>query len=874
MQRLDGEAYRLLFERSPAPVWLYDPATLRFLAVNQRALIHYGYSREEFLAMTIADVRPPEERQPLLDFLASHPAGAEFERSHVATHSRKDGSRIEMATSATLVEYDGKPAILVFAQDVTQFRDAELTLETVLEASPLGICSTDLEDKTTVWNRAAEAIFGWSREEMLGSRPPCLESAATAGLWAGLRSGTGSPPASLQIRAKRRNGEPFYLRLHAAALRTPAGAVRGIVAVFEDLTRDREIRDQLAVARRHKTLFEAVPDAILEVDASGCIAVANAATDRIFGYSPEELIGRPIELLVPEDVRGIHSTHRAAFARSPVVRPMGSGLKLQARHRDGSRVPVEISLSPLDGEGGGMHTLALVRDVSERRRSEELRERYETELSDKNRLLAQRNADVERANKLKSEFLASMSHELRSPLHTIIGFAELLREGLEGELNERQKRFIDNIHGDSLHLLALINDILDLSKIESGRLEIRAEDFLLEPVVADVLRGIEQQAAAKSLRVESEVAPALAVRADPLRLKQILVNLLSNAVKFTPAGGEIQVAGQAGSGQVTVSVSDTGVGVAPEHHAAVFDMFRQVGATTKGVREGTGLGLAICKRLVEQLGGRIWIESELGKGARFSFTVPAPKRGNPSGAKPSVLVLEDNIESLELLENYLGPAGYEVTAVRSVSEAIRHARESRPDAFLLDLAHGNGWAALREIRKDAATRSIPVVVVSVLDETEESLRLGAAAHLTKPVRKQVLLETLRRCLGGKPGTRRSVLVVDDEAGARELVSEMLREAGYDAATAASGAEALDRLETSGAGAVILDLMMPEMNGFELLFRMRADARFSQIPVIVLTGVELQDSDVQLLRQTTSAILVKGGAWRDKLIAELRRATVR
>jgi PAS domain S-box-containing protein len=380
---------------------------------------------------------------------------------------------------------------------------------------------------------------------------------------------------------------------------------------------EKETRSEIQTERRFRELLEAAPDAIIEVDREGRIKLLNLATEKSFGYRREELLGQSVEILVPDAVRGGHARHRANYWDHPVTRPMGSGLSLQGRRKDGTTFPVEISLSPVQSEHG-LRVTAIIRDITDRKQSEaqmrEMQEIYTRELESRNR-------EVEHANQLKSEFLASMSHELRTPLHTIIGFAELLGEQLEGPLNEKQRRFINHIHTDSQHLLALINDILDISKIESGRLELRREAFDIARTLEEILSSIRPQGAAKSIRIETSLDVSTAVFADRLRVKQILFNLLSNAVKFTPAGGKIHVEGRLLKDVLEISVSDTGVGIPKEQHEAVFDRFYQVGTTTKGVREGTGLGLAITRALVEGHGGRIWLESEPGKGSRFTFTL-------------------------------------------------------------------------------------------------------------------------------------------------------------------------------------------------------------------------------------------------------------
>jgi PAS domain S-box-containing protein len=372
-------------------------------------------------------------------------------------------------------------------------------------------------------------------------------------------------------------------------------------------------------------LLEAAPDAILETDSSGNIVLVNAATERLFGYSRQELCGMNVDILVPIESRERHAHHRASYSAHPHPRPMGTGPLLEGQRKDGTRFPVEISLSPFESDEG-FRTGAIIRDVSDRIRAEEqmraLQARYIEELTDANRQLERRNREAETANQLKSEFLASMSHELRTPLHTIIGFAELLSEGLAGPLDEKQLRFVNYILKDGRHLLDLINDILDLSKVEAGRVELNREEFDWTEALRDVHATIQPQAIAKQVALESPEVPARRICADRVRFKAILYNLLSNAVKFTPSGGRVSVHASAGDRELTISVRDTGIGIPAEHQTRIFDKFFQTGTTTKGVREGTGLGLAITKHLVEMHGGRIGVVSNPGEGSIFTFFIP------------------------------------------------------------------------------------------------------------------------------------------------------------------------------------------------------------------------------------------------------------
>jgi PAS domain S-box-containing protein len=381
---------------------------------------------------------------------------------------------------------------------------------------------------------------------------------------------------------------------------------------------------------RFRDLLEAAPDGILEVELDGTIVLLNAAAERMFGYQREELLGKLIEVLVPESLRQRHEGHRDRYAEHPATRPMGIGLELFACRKDGTHFPVEISLSPIRSAQNS-RVIAIVRDITARRQAEAqinaMHQEFTAELEAKNQQLEIRNREVERANRLKSEFLASMSHELRTPLHTIIGFADLLAEELKGPLNTDQKRFVSHIQEDSRHLLELINDILDLSKIESGRLELHPELFKSADAIAETITGLRPLAERKQISISETLDRNLRISADRLRFKEILYNLVSNAIKFTPERGQIMVESSKRPDGAYFAVTDTGIGIDPSERQAIFDKFYQLGPTTRGVREGTGLGLAITKSLVEMHGGKIWVESTPGQGSRFQFLLPRSDSG-------------------------------------------------------------------------------------------------------------------------------------------------------------------------------------------------------------------------------------------------------
>lgn len=496
----------------------------------------------------------------------------------------------------------------------------------IVQTVPVGLIGIASSGRVASWNPAAERILGWSEEEVSGRLLP-IE------LPFSVRSG------EVELIRQRKDGEMVDIQVRIVPWRDAAGSEVGSLAILNDLTERRaaeraleEMTEQRKKAKsresenmRFRALLEAAPDAIIEVDREGRIVLLNKVAEQLFGYEREELLGQLVEILVPANVRAGHHKHRQTYWVHPSTRPMGTGLKLEGQRKDGSLFPVEISLSPLQFEED-FRVSAFIRDVSERRLAEEELRRvqaaYTEELAAKNSELEARNEEVERANHLKSEFLSGMSHELRTPLHTIVGFTELLEEETQGPLNDKQRRFIRHIHKDSQHLLALINEVLDLSRIESGRLELQREAFPLIEALDESVSSIRPCCDAKSIQIEIKASHGSDLYADRLRFKQILFNLLSNAAKFTPEQGRIWVEAFRRESFVEVSVTDTGIGIPASQHQSVFDKFYQVGRRQAGGLEGTGLGLAITRHLVEEHGGSIHLESEPGKGSRFTFTIP------------------------------------------------------------------------------------------------------------------------------------------------------------------------------------------------------------------------------------------------------------
>jgi PAS domain S-box-containing protein len=379
---------------------------------------------------------------------------------------------------------------------------------------------------------------------------------------------------------------------------------------------------------RYRRLLEALPDGIVEVDTSGRIVLVNSQAERMFGYRREELLGKSVEMLVPERFRGRHPANRERYGAHSVIRPMGSGLDLRAVRADGTEFAVDINLSPFEGESGGS-VVCVIRDVTDRRLAEEQikslnhsLEQRTRDLVEINSELKSRNWEVEKADRLKSNFLTTMSHELRTPLNAIMGFVDLLERQTAGPLTQKQERFVRHVKESSRHLLALINDILDLSKIEAGRLDLKFESFSLSGAADEVLSTLRPLAAAKEINLTTDLSMDVMVHADRVRLNQVLYNLLSNAIKFTPTKGSVRLVAGSNGSVTRISVIDTGIGIPPEEHEAIFEVFHRCLTPTQHVCEGTGLGLSITRLLVEQHGGKIWVESEADKGSQFHLTIP------------------------------------------------------------------------------------------------------------------------------------------------------------------------------------------------------------------------------------------------------------
>ncbi len=524
------------------------------------------------------------------------------------------------------------------------------------------------------------------------------------------------------------------------------------------------------------------------------------------------------------------------------------------------------------GDGG---TVATYADITELKlREEELAEAHDKAME---------------ASRAKSEFLANMSHELRTPLNATIGYAELMLEEAEDMGHDMYIPDLKKIQSAGRHLLSLINDILDLSKIEAGKIDLYFETFDVRQMVDEVAGTVMPLTAKNNNTLVVTCAEDIGdMHSDMTRIRQILFNLLSNASKFTENGNitlEAKREFANGRDDIRISVADQGIGMTPEQVDKVFDVFTQADSSTTRHYGGTGLGLAITKTFCEMLHGEIHCTSEPGKGSTFAVRLPADaKVAAPAAAAAAesateitgeagaqtVLVIDDDPDVRDLLSRYLGKSGYRVATAGGGEEGLERARELRPDAITLDvLMPGmDGWAVLSALKDDAELADIPVIMVSMLDDRTLGYSLGAADYLNKPVEHERLLAVLRKHCP-KHGSRH-VLIVEDDDATREMIRRILEKEGWSIAEAENGLIGLERLAEAAPGAILLDLMMPKMDGFEFLARLRENAAWRGIPVIVVTAKTLTAADHRRLKGSVELLIQKGGDEIDTILASLKK----
>lgn len=490
--------------------------------------------------------------------------------------------------------------------------------------------------------------------------------------------------------------------------------------------------------------------------------------------------------------------------------------------------------------------------------------------------------EMRELDRIKSQFLANMSHELRTPLNSIIGFSRVILKGIDGPINDQQHQDLSAIYNSGQHLLNLINDVLDLSKIEAGKMELAIEEINITDTINSVMSTAIGLIKDKPVRLEKEIAINIpTVRADAMRIRQVLLNLMANAAKFTEQGTITVEAtphtSSTGIQEVLVSVRDTGPGISPEDQNKLFQAFSQVDSSPTRKSGGTGLGLSICHRLIELHGGRIGVHSVVGEGSTFYFTVPVyhQENANDDASGKVILCIDDDPQIINLYERYLKPQGYKVVALNNPANARDSIKRLKPYAVTLDIMMPqiDGWQVLSEIKNDPETRDVPVIVCSIVEEEEKGFSLGAADYLVKPILQDDLLNALNRLNGD--GTIKDVLIIDDSADDLRLVERILSEKGaYHPILAQGGKIGWDIITQKKPHAIILDLFMPEVDGFEILERLKTAPDLREIPVLVISGADLNDEQQQKLANLGKQMLQKGLLEQDELFNTLEKALKR
>ncbi|MBI2896427.1 MAG: PAS domain S-box protein [Deltaproteobacteria bacterium] len=785
--------------------------------------------------------------------------------------------------------------ILAGARDITQqkqieqeIRDQQTYTRGLIESNIDALMTTDTLGVITDVNLQMCAVTGREREELIGTPfkdyftdPKRAED--------GIRRVLAEDRVTnyeLTIRGK--DGRQTVVSYNATTFKGADGRLRGVFAAARDVTDQKRLEEQIRQQNRELTETTAFMNNVLESsteysiiakDLEGKILAWNEGARRNYGYSSEEMVGRTNSRILhaPEDIE----SGRVETLLGTALRTGKAEGVFERVRKNGQRFTASVAVTLRRDAGGAPIGYVLIsKDITEQKLLEE-------QLRRKNEELEEQNRRVQEANRLKSEFLANMSHELRTPLNGIIGFAQLMHGGKVGPVSSTHQVYLGDILTSARHLLQLINDVLDLSKVESGKMEFRPELVDLGKLVSEVRDVVRAIAASKRIEIATDASPTLAgVALDPSRFKQVLYNFLSNALKFTPDGGRVAVRVLPdGLEHVRLEVEDTGIGIKEEDLSRLFVEFQQLDATTAKKYQGTGLGLALTRRLVEAQGGHVDVRSRLGQGSTFSailpraasVAIPAAEPERPRGVAragaPTILVVEDDPQDRDWLVETLGKAGYSVEVASTGKQAIELGRERAYDAITLDLLlpDMSGWEVLRELRAGGPNETTPTVVVTVVSEKGAALGFAVSEFLVKPVQPEELLGALER-IGVTPGAGRTVLVVDDDPNSLKLAESVLSRAGFRPVCRSDAREALEVAKEEPPAAVVLDLLMPGMDGFEFLRRLRRAKHGRRVPVIVWTVKDLTAEERERLQATAQAVVAKDAESTSSLLEELRAHT--
>jgi PAS domain S-box-containing protein len=780
---------------------------------------------------------------------------------------------------AVIASLQAEVARRLSAED--QLAETQQSLAVTLGSIGAGFIALDRGGRITRMNAVAESVTGWRQDEARGwilwkvlqreGRPAEYEARNPVDVLIELDPALDT---AHHVTAIARDGTRTPLELKVAPTYANDGSVRGAALVFRDLS--VAVR-AAAEASLLSAIVESSEDAIIGKTLEGRITSWNRAAEAMFGYSADEAIGQPVQMLLPPE-------REAEEMR--ILADLASGHRVPAfdtvrRAKDGHLLDVSVTISPIrDARGRVIGASKIARDVSQARRA--------AALAEEARLTAQRleaeNRQIQDASRLKSLFLANMSHELRTPLNAIIGFAELMHSGAVRTDSPKHHEYLGHIASSGHHLLQLINDVLDLSKVESGKFEFFPEAVQLPVLVREVTDILHTGIQRKRLEMGIDIDPELGeLQLDPARLKQVLYNYLSNAIKFTPEGGRVTVRARAhGPLHFRLEVEDNGIGIAEADLARLFVEFQQLDAGANKQHQGTGLGLALTRRLVQAQGGHVGVRSEPGRGSVFYLVLgrvhgAAPDLSDPNALPdaqafdPRLLVIEDDPQGQALLVQALRDTGFRVDLAASGAQALQQALRQAYAAITLDLLLPDqpGLGVLAGIRSEGASQGSPVVGMSMATKPGGAARFAITDVLCKPIRTAEIVSAMARLHW--PTTRRArVMVIDDDPVALDLMQATL--AGIDVETVCllDGRQALAEMDRHRPDAIILDLMMPEFDGFAVLDALHGMPAWRDTPVFIWTSMLLTEAEYASLARSARAIVGKGGGALASMLDALRR----
>ena len=816
------------------------------------------------------------------------------------TYIRKDGSRFPAIVSVTALR-DAAGAIigyLLIGTDNTARKQAEEALlkagalqDAIFNSANFSSIATDAKGVIQIFNVGAERMLGYTAAEVVDKITPAeisdpqeviaraealsleLETTITPGFEALVFKAFRGIEDIYELTYIRKDGSRFPAIVSVTALRDAAGASIGYLLIGTDNTARKRIEEQLRwTEESFRLMVESVTDyAIVMLDPEGLVVSWNAGAERIKGYSAEEIVGQHFSrFYLQEDIQS-GKPQRDLDVVADQGQFEDEGWRVR---KDGSAFWANVVFTAIRDQRGRLRGFAkLTRDLTEPMKIEAA--------------LTKAKDAADAANQAKSAFLATMSHELRTPMNAILGYSEILMEDAQEKGQEEFIPDLEKIHASGNHLLSLINNILDLSKIEAGKMDLFLESFGISRVIEDVVSTIRPLVEKNANTLQVHCGDDLGtMHADLTKVRQSLFNLLSNACKFTEHGTiTLDASRQSldGVDWITFSVSDTGIGMAPDQMEKLFQPFVQGDASTSRKFGGTGLGMTITHRFCEMMGGEITAKSEPGRGASFTIRLPARVQVQPPAAAPliepsepmvsdgssTVLVIEDDPATRDLLKRFLSKDGFRVKTVSEGEEGLRLARELQPDVITLDVMMSglDGWAVLTELKADPALADIPVVMLTFVDNKNLGYALGASDYLTKPISRQRLLAVLEKYRRDpQPGP---VLVVEDDPDTRKILRRLLEKEGCQVVTAENGRVALERLAESRPMLILLDLMMPEMDGFQFIDRVRQQENWRTIPIVVVTAKDLTKEDRVRLNGYVLEIIRKNAYPREELLAEVR-----